>query len=224
MARIVRKAGPAIKSAASSKYDAHHKVLNTTYGSFADLRRELADSKEKVSERESVLKLFATCMDPQRAFLLLDDYLEKLSLSRKDFGQSEWWPRMQSSTGKPRLEEVAMLFLRNNRSLPTELLQYANFEKFAAVEQTEKETGFVQELENWLFPLTTRIWIHLVRPCGSFVSRSGKTRTPISGVWPSISSCSVPVPARKSALFRTCATCALVRLTRRNSSRPKTGR
>ena len=81
-----------------------------------------------------MLKLFATCMDPQRAFLLLDDYLEKLSLSRKDFGQSEWWPRMQSSTGKPRLEEVAMLFLRNNRSLPTELLQHANFEKFAAVE------------------------------------------------------------------------------------------
>ena len=38
------------------------------------------------------------------------------------------------------------------RSLPTELLQHANFEKFAAVEQTEKETGFVQELENWLFP------------------------------------------------------------------------
>jgi superfamily II DNA or RNA helicase len=152
MARTARKAAPPIKSAASSKYDAHHKVLNTTYGSFADLRRELADSKEKVSERENVLKIFATCADPQRSFLLLDDYLEKLSLSRKDFGQSEWWPRMQSATGKPRLEEVAMLFLRNNRSLPTELLQYANFEKFAAVEQTEKETGFVQELENWLFP------------------------------------------------------------------------
>ena len=39
--------------AASTKYDAHHKVLNTTYGSFADLRRELADSKEKVAEREA---------------------------------------------------------------------------------------------------------------------------------------------------------------------------
>ena len=79
MARTARKAAPPIKSAASSKYDAHHKVLNTTYGSFADLRRELADSKEKVSERENVLKIFATCADPQRSFLLLDDYLEKLS-------------------------------------------------------------------------------------------------------------------------------------------------
>jgi hypothetical protein len=152
MARNVRKTAVATKSAASSRYDAHHKVLTTTYGSFADLRRELADSKEKVAERENVLKLFATCVDPQRAYLLLDDYLEKLALNRKDFGQTEWWPRMQLSTGRPRMEEVAMLFLRNNRSLPTELLQYANFEKFAAVEQTEKETGFVQELENWLFP------------------------------------------------------------------------
>jgi superfamily II DNA or RNA helicase len=152
MARNVRKTAVANKSAASSRYDAHHKVLTTTYGSFADLRRELSDSKEKVSEREAVLKLFATCTDPQRAYLLLDDYLEKLALNRKDFGQTEWWPRMQQSTGRPRLEEVAMLFLRNNRSLPTELLQYANFEKFAEVEQSEKETGFVQELENWLFP------------------------------------------------------------------------
>ena len=152
MARLVRKTSAAAKSAASSRYDAHHKVLTTTYGSFADLRRELSDSKEKVADREGVLKLFASCTDPQRAFLLLDDYLEKLSLNRKDFGQTEWWPRMQGATGGPRLEELAMLFLRNNRSLPTELLSYANFEKFAAVEQTEKETGFVQELENWLFP------------------------------------------------------------------------
>jgi hypothetical protein len=37
----------------TTKYDAHHKVLNTTYGSFADLRRELADSREKVGEREN---------------------------------------------------------------------------------------------------------------------------------------------------------------------------
>ena len=46
---------------ASTKYDAHHKVLNTTYGEFADLRRELADPKEKVAERENVLKLLGSC-------------------------------------------------------------------------------------------------------------------------------------------------------------------
>jgi superfamily II DNA or RNA helicase len=152
MPRIARKQVIAPKSAASSKYDAHHKVLNTTYGNFADLRRELADSKERVGERETVLRIFSTCADPQRAYLLLDDYLEKLALSRKDFGQTEWWPRIQGATGRQRLEELAMLFLRNERSLPTELIQYANFEKFAQVEQKEKETNFVQELENWLFP------------------------------------------------------------------------
>ena len=69
------------RAVAQTKYDAHHKVMNTTYGSFADLRRELADSREKVAERENVLRIFSTCTDPQRAYLLLDDYLEKLALT-----------------------------------------------------------------------------------------------------------------------------------------------
>ncbi len=82
MAKISGKNGRAVRSAGATKYDAHHKVLSTTYGSFADLRRELADSKEKVAEREAVLKLLGSCADPQRAYLLFDDYLEKLSLRR----------------------------------------------------------------------------------------------------------------------------------------------
>ncbi len=136
----------------TTKYDAHHKVLTNTYGTFADLRRELSDSKEKVAEREAVLKILATCADPQRAYLLFDDYIEKLALRRSDFGHHDWWARIQTATAKARLEEVAMLFLRSNRSLPTELIPYANFERFAEVEQSEKESGFVQELEDWLFP------------------------------------------------------------------------
>ncbi len=155
MPRTARKSAPVTRpSAAATKYDAHHKVLNTTYGSFADLRRELADSREKVAEREAVLKLLGACADPQRAYLLFDDYLEKLNLRRNDFGATEWWPRIQTAHGKTRLEEVAMLFLRANRSLPTELLPYANFDRFQEVEQSEKETQFVQELENWLLPAT----------------------------------------------------------------------
>ncbi len=155
MPRGSRSTRPAARPAvASTKYDAHHKVLSTTYGSFADLRRELADSKEKVAEREGVLKLLGSCTDPQRAYLLFDDYLEKLSLRRNDFGATDWWTRIQSAQGRARLEEVAMLFLRANRSLPTELLPFANFERFQAVEQSEKETQFVQELENWLLPAT----------------------------------------------------------------------
>ena len=155
MPRGSRSTRPAARPAvASTKYDAHHKVLSTTYGSFADLRRELADSKEKVAEREAVLKLLGSCADPQRAYLLFDDYLEKLSLRRSDFGVTDWWTRIQTSKGRARLEEVAMLFLRANRSLPTELMPFANFERFQEVEQSEKETQFVQELENWLLPST----------------------------------------------------------------------
>ncbi len=155
MPRISRKTTPTTRpSAAATKYDAHHKVMNTTYGSFADLRRELADSKEKVAEREAVLKLLGGCADPQRAYLLFDDYLEKLNLRRNDFGVAEWWPRIQTAQGKARLEEVAMLFLRASRNLPTELLPHANFDRFQEVEQCEKETQFVQELENWLLPAT----------------------------------------------------------------------
>ena len=71
----------------TTKYDAHHKVLKNTYGTFADLRRELADSREQVAERESVLAQLAACADPQRAYLLFDDYLEKLDLRRSDFGR-----------------------------------------------------------------------------------------------------------------------------------------
>jgi superfamily II DNA or RNA helicase len=139
---------------AATKYDAHHKVLNSTYGDFADLRRQLADSKEKVAEREAILKNLAACGDSQRAYLLFDDYLEKLALRRSDFGATDWWSRIQTSAGKSRLEEVAMLFLRANRSLPTELVLHANFDRFQEVEQSEKETQFVQELENWLLPAT----------------------------------------------------------------------
>ena len=47
-----------------------------------------------------------------------------------------------------------MLFLRSNRSLPTELLPYANFDRFQEVEQHEKEVQFVRDLENWLLPAT----------------------------------------------------------------------
>src|SRR5579862_9647346 len=95
----------------TTKYDAHHKVLSETYGAFADLRRELSDSKETVCTREDILKSFATCPDSQRSWLLLEDYFEKLSLSRKDFPDINWWPKLLNATGKTRLEELAFLFL-----------------------------------------------------------------------------------------------------------------
>ena len=136
----------------TTKYDAHHIVLAKTYGAQASLRRELADSKSAIAERTEILNVFADCNDPQRAWLLLEDYFEKLSLSRKDFASHDWWPRVLSAKGKKRLEETAILFLRSSRPVPTELQSHANLSHFAEIEQVEKEQQLVRQLEHWLFP------------------------------------------------------------------------
>lgn len=147
-----RSNGSSSRTSATAKYDAHHNVLDKAYGAFADLRRQLADSKSAVAERTELLNIFANCTDSQRAFLLLEDYFEKLSLARKDFPGAAWWPRILAVTGKPRLEETALLFLRNNRPLPTELTAHANLARFAEIEQAEQEQRFLQQLEDWLLP------------------------------------------------------------------------
>src|SRR6185503_621555 len=103
MARDLVRNGDGARTGQASKYDAHHTVLSKTYGAFADLRHELADSKSAVAEREELLRNFAICMDSQRAWLLLEDYFEKLSLSRKDFPNQDWWPRLLASQSKARL-------------------------------------------------------------------------------------------------------------------------
>src|SRR5678816_3075502 len=152
MSRIAPRTGRPARFAGATKYDAHHNVLSKTYGALADLRRELSDSKAAVAEREELLKVFAGCIDSQRAWLLLEDYFEKLSLSRKDFPSNDWWPRLLAAQGRPRLDEVAFLFLRAKRSLPPELSAYANLERFSQVEQAAQEQQLVKHLEAWLFP------------------------------------------------------------------------
>ncbi|MEO5802790.1 MAG: DEAD/DEAH box helicase [Verrucomicrobiota bacterium] len=152
MAKTARKTGSTTRSGNTTKYDAHHTVLAKTYGALADLRRELSDSKAAVAERTELLRMFSDCTDSQRAWLLLEDYFEKISLSRKDFHGQDWWPRLMSVQGKKRLEETAILFLRANRPLPTELSTHANLDRFAEIEQAEQDKKFVQQLEHWLFP------------------------------------------------------------------------
>lgn len=164
MAKVSRNNGHSSRSAATTKYDAHHTVLEKTYGALADLRRELADSKAAVAERTEILHAFAACTDSQRSWLLLEDYFEKLSLARKDFAGQTWWPRLLQAQGKERLEETALLFLKSNRPLPTELLPHANLDRFAEIEQAEKEQQFVQLLENWLLPPAP---VHLDAPRAS---------------------------------------------------------
>ena len=151
MPKISAKNGNGARTGAS-KYDAHHKVLSQTYGAFADLRRELSDSKTTVGEREEILRTFAACPDSQRAWLALEDYFEKLSLSRRDFPQTDWWTKMLATTGKARLEELAFLFLRAKRSVPPELQPHASLDRFAQAEEIEQELQLVRELENWLSP------------------------------------------------------------------------
>jgi thymidine kinase len=152
MAKALLRNGNGVRGAQGSKYDAHHTVLTKTYGALADLRRELADTKTAVAERADLLNTFASCGDSQRAWLLLEDYFGKLSLSRKDFPSSNWWPRLINAQGKSRLEEVAFLFLRAKRSLPSELSDYANLDRFQQVEQAAQEQPIVHYLENWISP------------------------------------------------------------------------
>jgi len=151
MARTLTRNGNARRSG-TTKYDAHQKVLSQTYGALAELRRELSDSKTTVAEREEILKSFAACADPQRSWLLLEDYFEKLSLTRRDFPETDWWRRLLSAQGKPRLEQLAFLFLRARRSPPTELTAYASADRFAQAEAAEREQDLMRHLENWLFP------------------------------------------------------------------------
>ncbi len=164
MAKATSNNGHSSRLAVKTKYDAHHTVLDKTYGALADLRRELSDSKAAVAERTEILNTFAGCADSQRSWLLLEDYFEKLSLARKDFTGQSWWPRLLRSQGQERLEETALLFLKSGRSLPTELLPFANLERFAEIEQAEKEEEFVQLLENWLLPPAP---VHLDAPRAS---------------------------------------------------------
>jgi thymidine kinase len=152
MARSLLKNGNGARANVGSKYDANNTVLSKTYGVLADLRRELSDSKAAVGEREEILRTFAVCADSQRAWLLLEDYFEKLSLSRKDFPTNDWWPRLLGAQSKARLEELAFLFLRARRTLPTELSAFANLDRFEQVEKAAYEQQVVKTLEEWLFP------------------------------------------------------------------------
>jgi superfamily II DNA or RNA helicase len=146
------KNGNAPRTPGTTKYDAHHTVISKTYGAHADLRRELSDSKESVAQRAEILNQFSTCADSQKAWLLLEDYFEHLSLSRKDFTGEDWWPGLMAVNGRNRLEQLAFLFLKSRRPLPTELVQSANMNHFAEMEEARHEQLVMDQMEHWLFP------------------------------------------------------------------------
>ncbi len=151
MAKISRKTAKTNRNGVT-KYDAHHSVLNKTYGAFADLRRQLSDSREAIEERQELLQAFSNCPDSQRTWLILEDYFERLNLSRKDFQDTSWWDRVLSAKGTIRIEELAMLFMKARRPLPTELEPYANLARFAEMEKAEEEQELLDALSDWMFP------------------------------------------------------------------------
>ena len=152
MPKVSVRNGNGSRTAGTTKYDAHHKVLSQTYGAFADLRRELSDSKATVDEREDILRSFAACPDSQRAWLLLEDYFEKLSLSRKDFPDTNWWPRLLNAAGQGAPGGTRLPVSARQASVPPELQPHASLDRFAQAEEAEQEQKLVQELENWLSP------------------------------------------------------------------------
>jgi hypothetical protein len=70
MDKISRKSGNA-RSGNTTKYDAHHRVLTKTYGTLADLRRELSDSKAAVRYTQYFCRLrrFAARLAPAGGLL-----------------------------------------------------------------------------------------------------------------------------------------------------------
>ncbi len=139
-------------SASESKYDSNDSVISKAYGAYAELRRELGDSKEKIAERSELLKYFANCSDEQRAWLLLEDYFEKLGISRKDFIDNDWWSKLIVSKGNQRLQELTFLFMRSGRSVPSELSDYADYTRFSEIQKLEEEQKVIIQLEQWIMP------------------------------------------------------------------------
>ena len=139
-------------SGAAQKYDGHHSALHEAYGLLADLRNELSGTKSEVTERRELLELFSRCTDPQRAWLLLEDYFGKLKLSRKDFPGEDWWTAVHKAAGGARLEQLAVVFMRTGRPVPAELAEHANRDRFAEIQEAESERLMLLELEHWMFP------------------------------------------------------------------------
>jgi hypothetical protein len=64
----------------------------------------------------------------------------------------EWWQRLVAAKGKKRLEETAILFMRFNRPVPTELQAHANPKRFAEIEQAEKTSTWCSNWNTGSFP------------------------------------------------------------------------
>jgi len=124
-------------------------VLSQTYGAFADLRRELSDSKETVGGREELLKTFALCPIRSARGWRSRIILKNCHFTPR-FPDTNWWPRLLNAQGKARLEDS--LFCSPRQAFRAAELQAHASPTFCPAEEAEKELNLVKVLENWLSP------------------------------------------------------------------------
>jgi hypothetical protein len=204
MARVSIRNGNGERAKQGSKYDAQNTVLSKTYGALADLRRELSDSKAAVTEREELLRSFAHCPDSQRAWLLLEDYFEKLSLSRKDFPNTDWWPRVVAAQGQARLEKSPSSSSARGGPCRPSLPLTATRAASPRSRRLRGSSNLSKALRTGSFRQDRRTWIRPGPDCASFAGllRTSRSRHGIASLC-SFSSC-VRALAKKQSPWLNC--------------------
>jgi hypothetical protein len=162
-------------------------VLDKTYGALADLRRELV-GLERLSPSAVRSSAVRACSDPQRAWLLLEDYFETALALASRFHRrrlvvpaAQWPPRAGPPRGNrpplpPRRPAPA------HRTLPTPTSNASR--RSTAAENANSMAR--RDLEHWLIPPAPG---HLDAPraaCGSLRTRSAPTNGRPSAAWQSL--------------------------------------
>jgi hypothetical protein len=100
MPKVERKNGHAPRSPSTAKYDAHHIVLDKTYGALADLRRELSDSKAAVLGRTGTPAYFRALRRFSASLAVAGGLFREAFSRPQDFTGQDWWPRLMAAQGR----------------------------------------------------------------------------------------------------------------------------
>ena len=139
MPKLASKNGRSTRSASTTKYDAHHTVLSKTYGALADLRRELADSKAAVAEREEILRNFSHLRRFAARLAVAGGLLREALALAQGFPGQDWWPRLLAAKGKAAPGGAGLALPARQPAAAHRTGAHANLDRFAEVEQAEQE-------------------------------------------------------------------------------------
>ena len=221
------KHGTSSRPAQTNKYDAHHSALQDAYGAFADLRRELADSKTAVAERTELLNLFAECAGLPARLAAARGLLRESSRSpERDFAGNDWWPRLlaRPRQGPPRGNRPS-LPAGEPAPAPPSSPAYANFETPRRDRTRGAGTAAHPGARRMDAPPAASSTSMPPGP-GSAVARQGRPAprpTPACTISRSSSSSSAPAPARSPAPWPNSSSSPPAPCTNRNCSLPGTG-